>query len=52
MNKSINDKLDKAIKKLHAKLNSGLKLVDKIYHYTDFEGLKGIITNQMLWFGL
>ncbi|WP_115709481.1 DUF2971 domain-containing protein [Legionella sainthelensi] len=50
MNKSINDRLDKALEKWHAKLNCGLTLVENIYHFTDFEGLKGILTSQKLRF--
>jgi hypothetical protein len=50
MTESAYVKLDKALKKRHAKFKDGLTRVDKIYHYTDFEGLRGIITSQKLWF--
>lgn len=50
MNKSIYDNSDKAFQKWHAELNCGLTLVDKIYHYTNLEGLEGILSSQKLRF--
>lgn len=50
MTENINNKLDEALEEWHSKLSSGLSKLDKIYHYTNFAGLRGIVESQRMQF--